>query len=220
MGKSGLFTIEILSFIHPAPGEIIHPSTNPLTPYTIEWSTSNPDAILFRLYYSFDNGATWNIVPGTKNKVPGFTFETPILPPDSGNKQCSLKIVGYNAKGKKVVEGISGRFLLEVLRVTDPNGGGSVQGGQPGSISWHLWEPVDPVQTVLLYYTLDGGVTWKKIASLSDPYTAQETLHTYNSFNWPIVTKPKTCKVKVVIKNDSGFTMGTDVSDDIFTINP
>jgi hypothetical protein len=87
-----------------------------------------------------------------------------------------------------------------------------------------LWESVDPVQKVILYYTLDGGTTWKLIKSLQyDPqYTNWNTEPTYSGFNWPKVgIKPKTkCKVKVVIKDNQGSTMGTDVSDTFFTITP
>ena len=76
-----------------------------------------------------------------------------------------------------------------------------------------------------LYYTLNGGVTWKRIASLGAPYTDQMSTQTYDSFNWPSVTREKTnCKVKVVIVPFPGMgdypTMGKDVSSEPFTINP
>ena len=61
-------TLDPITFIHPAPGEIIHPST--YIDYVIEWSTPNPDAVLFKLYYSMDNGETWRPAPGGKVPVP------------------------------------------------------------------------------------------------------------------------------------------------------
>jgi hypothetical protein len=211
-----------ITFIHPAQGEVIHPSTT--ADYTIEWSTANPDAVLFKLYYSMDNGATWIPAPG--GKVSGTTYAAGIKPPDAGNKWIRLKINGYNASGVKVATGVTDRVLLEIIRLTSPDtGAGPFQGGQPGSISWQLWEPVDPVRRVKLFYTLNGGVTWKLIASLGAPYTDQLSTQTYNSFNWPSVTKQKAkCKVKVVIVPFPGMgdfpTMGTDVSSEFFTINP
>jgi hypothetical protein len=224
---SGEFTyvptaLDPITFIHPAPGEVIHPSKT--ADYTIEWSTSNPDAVLFKLYYSFDNGATWIPAPG--GKVSGTTYAAEVKPPDAGNMWIRLKINGYSASERKVATGVTDRVLLEIIKLTSPDtAAGPFQGGQQGSISWQLWESVDPVRKVKLYYTINGGVTWKLIASLGAPYTDQLSTQTYNSFNWPSVTKQKTkCKVKVVIVPFPGMgdfpTMGKDVSNEFFTINP
>jgi hypothetical protein len=215
--------LDPITFIHPAPGEVIHPSTS--ADYTIEWSTTNPDAVKFKLYYSLDNGATWLPAPG--GKVSGTTYAAGIKPPDAGNKWLKLRINGYTASGVKVATGVTDRVLLEVIRLTSPDtGAGPFQAGQPGSISWQVWESVDPIRIVKLLYTTNGGLTWKKIPGtpLGAPYTAQNSSQTFD-FTWPSVTKQKTkCKVKVVIVPFPGQgdfpTMGNDVSSEFFTINP
>lgn len=209
-------------FVSPAPGETIHPSST--VDYLIQWdSSASPDAVEFRLYYSPDNGATWFSASG--GKVPGPTYAASILPPDAGNKWIKLKIVGYNNLNKKVAMGITDVYL-EVIKLISPDtGAGPFQSGQPASISWVVWETVDPIRIVKLLYTTNGGLTWKKIPGtpLGAPYTNQNASHTYD-FNWPDVPRQKTkCKVKVTLIPFPGQgdfpTMGKEKSEE-FTIDP
>jgi hypothetical protein len=65
---------------------------------------------------------------------------------------------------------------------------------------------------VKLYYTIDNGLTWKPITTLTE---------NTGSYSWsvPPVTKDKTkCKVKVVLKDAMGNMVGNDTSNDTFTI--
>ena len=65
-------------------------------------------------------------------------------------------------------------------------------------------------------YTLNDGATWVKIATIPDGSNP-------GTYDWkvPNVTQSKTkCKVKVVLKNPNGDTIGSDVSNSYFTINP
>lgn len=97
-----------------------------------------------------------------------------------------------------------------------PNGGeiwkSAAAGGYP--ITWLTSGTIGPVATTKLFYTMDGGTTWKLIATLSgNP----------GSYTWYIpkvsVTKNK-CKVKVVLKNTANTTIGSDMSDKFFKITP
>jgi hypothetical protein len=68
---------------------------------------------------------------------------------------------------------------------------------------------------VILSYTLNDGSTWVNIVTYSGNNTG---IH-----DWEIPPVPQSkakCKVKVVLKNKSGDTIGSDVSDGYFTINP
>ena len=83
-------------------------------------------------------------------------------------------------------------------------------------ILWTTNPNVPSVDHVLLSYTLDNGATWKAINTSADPSDD-------GSFVWtvPKVGKEKkNCKVKIVLKNASGKTLGSDVSDGVFTIQP
>ena len=69
----------------------------------------------------------------------------------------------------------------------------------------------EPVSTVKLFYTYNGGATWLLINTLNgNPGT----------YNWRASANSANCKIKVVLKNASGKTIGTDVSDKVFTISP
>ena len=64
-----------------------------------------------------------------------------------------------------------------------------------------------------LSYTVNNGVTWKTIKTVTgNP----------GSYSWtlPQVAQSKSkCKVKVELKDAGGNTIGSDMSDSIFTIN-
>jgi hypothetical protein len=88
-------------------------------------------------------------------------------------------------------------------------------GGQH-TIAWTTNATVAPVDRITLSYTLNDGRTWKKIDTTGD--TADD-----GSFIWnvPDVAKQKDhCKVKIVLKDAFGNTVGSDVSDGVFTIQP
>jgi Zn-dependent metalloprotease len=162
------------------------------------------------LSYSVDNGATWKTI---EKNLQGSSFDWPI-PLQSNNKAKSLvKASAYDDKGKLIGTAKSGVFAIEVVRLTAPNGGepfwdeGSVQ-----TITWVANTTKSPVAKVQLSYSIDNGVSWKSIASdnIND-----------GSLEWilPSVSASKTkSKVKIVLKDDKGSTLGSDISDAPFTI--
>jgi len=70
------------------------------------------------------------------------------------------------------------------------------------------------VNKIKLSYSKDGGSTWYPITSLSGDAV---------SFDWAVPTvklrKPN-CKVRVVLKDGNEETVGSDVNDGYFTIQP
>jgi len=68
------------------------------------------------------------------------------------------------------------------------------------------------VERVKLYYTKNGGVTWKLI-----------TRDGYNGYPWwvsPVQEPREKCKVKVILLDSEGNPIGSGVSEDRFTIKP
>jgi len=64
----------------------------------------------------------------------------------------------------------------------------------------------------ILSYTDNRGTTWEPIITLlGNPGSYDWTVPSANSAN---------CKVKVVLKNKLGTTMGTDLSNSTFMIKP
>jgi hypothetical protein len=177
--------------------------------YTIRWSAP-PEAVKFTLKYSINNGSTWKLI--AKN-VTGTSYNW-IVPCPNNNKANSLvKVIGFNASGIKVGEDTSdATFKIEVVKVTSPDGGEILEPGEVWTISWQTNCTIRPVANAKLFYTTNGGSTWKAIKTL---------IGNPGSYGWtvPNVTS-STCKVKVVLKDTGGVTIGSDISDANFTIQP
>ncbi len=105
-------------------------------------------------------------------------------------------------------------FAIEVVKLGAPNGDESLKSGDPYTILWQMNGTKNPVASVELHYTLDGGQNWKFIARPSPDLRSQPWI-------LPMVKKPKNnCKVRIVLKDKTGTTLGSDTSDDVFTISP
>jgi hypothetical protein len=139
-----------------------------------------------------------------------WTVPTPI----KNKMNCLVKVIGYDASDKKVgADKSDSTFTIEVVKVTSPDGGETLTGGGLHTITWQTNVTKKPVEKVVLSYTKNGGRKWKKIETIvgSNPGTYAWTV--------PVVTKIKSkCKVKVVLKDAKGNTVGSDTSDGYFTL--
>jgi len=104
-------------------------------------------------------------------------------------------------------------FGIEVVKVTYPNGGESIVSGDPLNppITWSTNDTKKPIAKVKLYRTKNGGATWELIGKTpGNPESYDRT---------PQVQTPKTaCKVKIELLDAIGNILGSDVSDNPFTI--
>jgi hypothetical protein len=188
---------------------IFSPDTGAVVPtnddVTVSWGKKTK-AETFNLSYSLDGGATW-IVIGKNLTGTSTNWHTPTL--KKNKNKALLKIVAWGASGNKVGSDKSGPFTVEVLTITDVNGG-ACSAGQPCPITWRLADAIVPDQ-LQLSYTLDGGVTWKKEAAIPAPPGS--------TYDWtaPNVRKDKTCKVKLTFKA-AGAAVATATSTK-FTID-
>ena len=88
-------------------------------------------------------------------------------------------------------------------------------GGQH-TITWKTNTTIAPVVRIVLSYTLNNGLTWKKIDTSGD--SADD-----GSFIWnvpPVANQKNSCKVKILLKDTYANTVGSDMSDGVFTIQP
>jgi hypothetical protein len=141
------------------------------------------------------------------------TVDVKFSPSSTGKKTASLHIPSDDPDENPASMSLSGNGAKVV--VTSPNGGEgwkSRDGGYP--ITWLTSSTIGSVATTKLFYTMNGGTTWKLISSFSgNPGT----------YTWyiPAVTQTKKkCKVKVVLKNAANITIGSDKSDKFFKITP
>jgi hypothetical protein len=182
--------------------------------YPVSWRAPSP-AVKFKLMLLMDSGLTWSKVAEDLTEK---TYDWRV--PVTNKKGCLLKVIGHDSSGAKVGADASDRpFMIQTVKLTSPNGGETFHPEGPVPIAWTIYETVKPVTKVLLYYTTDAGSTWKLIDTLTGNYPSGGYIK-----NWTVPTGGKVaktkCKVKVVLKNAKGATIGSDVSDNYFTIAP
>jgi hypothetical protein len=107
-----------------------------------------------------------------------------------------------------------------VVKVISPNGGETITCGIPNTIIWTTNATKGDIAKVKLYYTKDAGMTWYLIDRLTDSAYLATGSHSYNQWV-PVCNKPKAdcCKIKVELTDTLG-NIGTDSSDNPFTIQP
>jgi hypothetical protein len=177
--------------------------------YAICWKTSSK-AVKFDLLYT-TNGTDWTAIK-TVTGLSCISWEVPVV--TKNEKQCRVKVIGYDSNGVKIGEGTSDKpFTIEVLRITSPNGGEVLKSGSTWNIGWKSFETIRPVaKTVLKITTNPLGTRWNAIKTLTgNP----------GNYSWKVPNvSSKQCKVKVVLQDAGGVNVGTDVSDKFFTIQP
>ena len=106
-------------------------------------------------------------------------------------------------------------FTIEVIKLDAPSDPGisMTSGDNLSHRSWTTNGTRRMVAKTKLFLTRDG-VNWEPIITLTgNP----------GSYLWTVPTVSKTrthCKVKVELRDASGNILGTDISDNHFTINP
>jgi len=210
-GNESDFSNEVswpIQVFQPNGGEILHPFDS----CWIQWGAAS-EAVSFTLSYSLNNGKTWNTI---QENVTGNSYSWAVPTPPGNKRKCLVRVVGYDASGEQFGSDKSdGRFTIEVVKLLFPNESGeTLYSGETYPISWEVYETWNPVAQVELFYTKDGGATWNVIDSLGG---------NLENYNWlvPTVRSAKNeCKVKVVLKDVDGKTVGADSSNSFFTIRP
>lgn len=195
--------VVVLSLLQPNGGEVI-PSGSI---YTILWGAPL-EAMKFDLLYSLNNGTTWKPLASDVSSM-SYTWIVPR--PLKNKKKCLIKVIGYNSTDEKIGEDISdSTFTIEVVKLISPDGGESLTSGSKHTITWITNETKKPVAKAKLFYTKDGGSTWTLIKTVTN---------NPGSYNWAVPDVPSSsCKVKAVLKDSNGNTVGTDISNGYFAI--
>jgi len=179
----------------------------------IQWWASS-EMVRFKLLYSMDNGATWTPITDNVKGMRSYDWTVPV--PAGNRKACFVKVIGYDSQGTVVSSDRSdSSFRIEVVRLTAPNTAETLISRDIYPIAWETYATKgSSPESVELYYTKDAGKTWNLITVLDG---------ISESFDWLVSTvkKPRTeCKVKVILRNGRGNSLGSDVSDVYFTIQP
>jgi hypothetical protein len=125
---------------------------------------------------------------------------------------------GCTGKGQCIVSintntTVKANFSSETsVAVTSPNGGETLKSGSIYTIRWTTNATNAPVAKVRLSYTTNGGSAWNLIDTLTS---------NLGSYNWNVPNvSSSSCKVRIVLRDASRHTVGRDMSDGFFTIQP
>lgn len=206
IGADEVYVTKGIALLTPIGGEV-YPSGSAIR---IAWA-AEPLATKFNIYFSPNNGRTWQVVA---TNVTGNTYNWTSVPvPVSNLTNCLIRVIAYNLVNDEIGRAQSGKFTIEVVKLIQPNGGETYTSGQTVSINWTTNTTIAPVAKVTLQYNT-GGLFWKNIVTLNgNPGT----------YNWtiPAVSVPvNKVRVRVILRKSNGGSIGIDVSDSFFTINP
>jgi len=193
-------TVTVLS---PNGGEIIPSGSS----FSIQWAAP-PQAVRFKLSYSVDNGLSWKQI---ESAATGNLYPWQVPTTKRNRKTCLIRVIGYDASNRVVGQDTSDKpFTIEVVKLTVPNDGRMLASGESLPVTWITNETRDPVTQVKLFFTKDGGATWDLIERIEgNPL----------SYNWSVPDIPsKKCKLRIVLKDAKGNTLGSDANDDYFPI--
>jgi len=171
---------------------------------TLAWDPSDdPDVAGYNVYRRTASNSYWKLI-GTVENVSNPDISLNV----SYGKKYYFVVTAYDIHGN---ESFFSNRISWPIQVLSPNGGEIIASGSPCPIQWYA---DSRAETFKLLYSVNKGRSWHPIATLTG---------SFKSYEWtvPEVVKRKTkCKVKVVLKGAGGVTVGSDVSDAYFTINP
>jgi hypothetical protein len=176
----------------------------------IAWRAAE-HAAKFNVTYSMDNKQTWLPI---KNGVTGTSLSWTLPKLSTPRKKCFVRVAALNTSNVNIGSDTSDApFTIEAVRLISPNGGETLTSDEPFDIRWTLNEVKKPVDHVELSYSLDDGSSW----TLIEKVHGNPSIYTWSV---PPVTAPQTgCRIKLILKDTKG-TVGSDVSDHTFTIQP
>ena len=109
-------------------------------------------------------------------------------------------------RDKRLGTGKSARFTIEVVSITAPAPDETVTGGLGYPVTWTTNGTKSDVNSATVFYTFGSSGIWKRaVGVVVDPL---------GSFTWnvPSPARAKIAKLKVVLKDVSGVTVGNAVS--------
>ena len=175
-----------------------------MTQITLAWDPSDgPDVAGYNVYWRTAGGAYWKPI-GTVGNVPNPEFSLTV----SSRKKYYFAVTAYDMYGNESSRSDEVSWPIQVF---SPNGGEIIASGSTCPIQWYADSMAEEFE---LLYSINKGRSWHPIATLTG---------SFRSYEWtvPEVVKRKTkCKVKVVLKGAEGVTLGSDVSDAYFRVNP
>ena len=193
------------------------------TDHQISWTSSDMDSV--RIDFSFDNGATWNVIAQKVFAWDGaFTWNVESTP----TSQALVRVSQANDLSVQDVSNNVFTIYKEALAVISPNGGERLRAKTIVPITWNISEIINPktrkknlgeelaiasapIQNLIIEYSSDDGTSWNTIIN--------SVSANLKSYNWEVpVIESKNCFIRIT---DVDNETQSDTSDNVFEIyNP
>ncbi len=99
LNNGNVLASDTLTLLLPSGGEVI-PSG---IVYTVQWEAP-PDAVMFDLMYSMDEGMTWELI---RDGVTNTSYDWYVPASTANGNICRVKVIGYNSSGERIGDDIS-----------------------------------------------------------------------------------------------------------------
>ena len=193
-----------ISFSQPVAGDQLNAGNT----FNIQWTATSENAITdYALYYSTDGGETYTMIDSS---ITGLSYDWDV--PNVLENNVLLQLIATLNDGSNLSEE-SGVFrIIDSTspwgNIIKPSDGSIVESGTDQEIIWTINDNID-VESLILFYSLDGGNSWGKIA---------EDIANSGLYIWTVPgIQALSAKIKIVAV-DSQDNQATIVSD-TFTIS-
>jgi hypothetical protein len=157
---------------------------------------------------------TWKLIAGG---ITGYSYNWTVPAPDGNKNKCRVGVRGYNALGGVIgIDTSDNPFTIEVVKLTDPDGGETLTSGTTYQIMWQTNNTIRSVQSVKIYGSPNEGQpgTWRLLTTIQgNP----------GYYNWTVPsvgTIKDKCRLGVMLLDSGSTNIGQDMSDNNFTIQP
>jgi len=190
-------TTASLRLIFPNDGERLLAGSS----HTISWTGEEFDTV--KIEFSADYGDTWSTIVDSLPNTGNYSW----LVPGNISDECFIRVSANNgaiADSNQIPFSIYSFEGLSIM-LLNPNGGEQLNSDSEYYINWAM---TDNAETLILEYSIDGGITWIQIAEFENKET---------QFLWQVPNKQSdNCLVRITMStNDGGLS---DTSDAVFSI--
>ena len=199
-------TISAATIITPIRGEILASGSA----YTITWAAS-PKDISCKIEYSIGEHKVWKTIVDQYPAAESI-YDWVVAVPLNNASKGRLKITSYDVRGRRRSVGRSGHFLIEVVRLLEPNGQYPLRSESKKTIRWITHQTWKQVFYVQLEYSINGGRFWQEIVTLNG------NPELYFWFVPEVIKKARRTIVRVTLKDKNGRRVGRDRSDTFIKI--
>lgn len=164
----------------------------------------------FDLKYSLDKGRHWKkIAAGLDNDTRRYRWRVPAQWHDLP-RRALVRVDAFDDLDRLVSDRSDRPLTLRIAKLLAPNKRVTLKSGEKYTIRWHIGAK-GKIGKMILQLSTDNGKHWKRIKIVAKPKV--------RSWRWTVPHTPSNrCRIRVIVKNAKGKTIGIDTSDRPFKI--